>query len=67
MKPNALKPLKELAQLRARRKAVKKEVKKAKEKWMIGNIKLLHGAKENPKGFWEGIYKLKAGLTGYIK
>ena len=34
---------------------------------MIGNIKLLHGAKENPKGFWEAIYKLKAGLTGLIK
>lgn len=67
LKPNVSKPLKELAQLRARRKAVKKEVKKAKEKWMIGNIKLLHGAKENPKGFWEGIYKLKAGLTGHIK
>lgn len=32
LKPNASKPLKELAQLRARRKAVKKEVKKKQKK-----------------------------------
>jgi len=67
LKPGSPKPLKELAVLQERRKAVKKEVKKAKDELMIGNIKALDGAKANPRGFWEGVSKLKSGLSRHVK
>ena len=36
-------------------KAVKREVKKAEDEWMIGKTKVLDGAKANLRGFWRGL------------
>jgi len=65
-KPGAPKPLKELAKLQASRKAVKREVKQAKDKWLSGALSDLKG-KDNPRGYWEGVSKIKGGFSGHVK
>ena len=46
--------------LQASRKAVKREVKKAKDAWLAGVVSDLEG-RDNPKGYWEGESKIRAG------
>ena len=65
-KPGAPKPLKELAKLQASRKAVKREVKQAKDKWLSGALSDLKG-KDNPRGYWEGVSKINGGFSGHVK
>ena len=40
--------------LQASRKAVMREVKKAKDAWLAGVVSDLEG-RDNPKGYWEGV------------
>jgi hypothetical protein len=47
-KPGAPKPIKEVSMLQASRKAVKREVKKAKDAWLAGVVSDLEG-RDNPK------------------
>ncbi len=65
-KPGAPKPIKELSMLQASRKAVKREVKKAKCEWLARVVSDLEG-RDNPSGYWERVRKIRGGLRGHVK
>ena len=52
--------------LQASRNAVKREVKKAKDAWLAGVVSDLE-RRDNPKGYWEGVSKIRGGLRGHVK
>ena len=52
--------------LQASRKAVKREVKKAKNAWLSGVVSDLEW-RDNPKRYWEGVRKTRGGLRGHVK